>query len=176
MQPNQPKMQLKIKKKAKLELGLKKSSHPNFTVSTVLVPFYQTAFNLGNAISTYLRLSENSHFQTTLTLPASKENSSRGNGKNFRTLSLLQNTDCTKGKIQLQAISDHQFSMFENHLKMSHLNFSIFVQSKLTCLVALFDRKLWVFKTSSKLTIFGIFSELLSTQNVNVARYARNVE
>ena len=28
MQPNQPKMQLKIKKKAKLELGLKKSSHP----------------------------------------------------------------------------------------------------------------------------------------------------
>ena len=146
MQPNQPKMQLKIKKKAKLELGLKKSTHPNFTVSTVLVPFYQTAFNLGNAISTYLRLSENSHFQTTLTLPASKENSSRGNGKNFRTLSLLQNTDCTKGKIQLQAISDHQFSMFENHLKMSHLNFSIFVQLKLTCLVTLLDRKLQIFK------------------------------
>ena len=59
---------------------------------------------------------------------------------------------------------------------MSHLNFSIFVQLKLTCLVTLFDRKLWVFKTSSKLTIFGIFSELLSTKNVNVARYARNFE
>ena len=26
------------------------------------------------------------------------------------------------------------------------------------------------------LTIFGIFNELLSTQNVNVARFARNVE
>ena len=27
-----------------------------------------------------------------------------------------------------------------------------------------------------KLTIFGIFNELLSTQNVNVARFARNIE
>ena len=27
-----------------------------------------------------------------------------------------------------------------------------------------------------KLTIFGIFNKLLSTQNANVARYARNVE
>ena len=26
------------------------------------------------------------------------------------------------------------------------------------------------------MTIFGIFSELLATQNVNVARFARNVE
>ena len=33
-----------------------------------------------------------------------------------------------------------------------------------------------VFKNSPKLTIFGIFSELLSTQNVNVARFARYVE
>ena len=33
-----------------------------------------------------------------------------------------------------------------------------------------------VFKTSPKLTIFGIFYKLLSTQNVNVARFARNVE
>ena len=40
---------------------------------------------------------------------------------------------------------------------------------KVTCLVPLFDYKLQV------LTIFGIFSELLSTQNVNVARFARNV-
>ena len=32
------------------------------------------------------------------------------------------------------------------------------------------------FPFSPKLTIFGIFNELLSTQNVNVARFARNVE
>ena len=32
------------------------------------------------------------------------------------------------------------------------------------------------FKNSPKLTIFGIFNELLSTQNVNVARFARNIE
>ena len=60
--------------------------------------------------------------------------------------------------------------------KMSHLRFSIFVLLKLTYLVTLFDRKLQVFKNSPKLTIFGIFNELLSTQNVNVARFARNVE
>ena len=61
----------------------------------------------------------------------------------------------------------------------SHLNFHfppIFVLLKLTCLVTLFDCKLQVFKNSPKLTIFGIFDELLSTQNVNVARFARNVE
>ena len=28
----------------------------------------------------------------------------------------------------------------------------------------------------AKLTIFGLFNELLSTQNVNVARFAGNVE
>ena len=52
----------------------------------------------------------------------------------------------------------------------------MFVLLKLTCLVTLFDRKLQVFKNSPKLTIFGIFDNLLSTQNVNVARLARNVE
>ena len=52
----------------------------------------------------------------------------------------------------------------------------IFVQLQLTCLVTLFDRKLLVFKNSPKLTIFGIFNEFLFNQNVNVARFARNVE
>ena len=33
-----------------------------------------------------------------------------------------------------------------------------------------------ILKNSPKRTIFGIFNELLSTQNVNVARFARNVE
>ena len=40
----------------------------------------------------------------------------------------------------------------------------------------LFDRNLQLFKNSPKLTRFGIFDELLSTQNVNVARFVRNVE
>ena len=40
----------------------------------------------------------------------------------------------------------------------------------------MFDRKLQVYKKSPKWTIFGIFNELLSTQNVNSARFARNVE
>ena len=52
----------------------------------------------------------------------------------------------------------------------------IFVLLKLTCLVTLFDRKLQVFKNSPKWTIFGILNQLLSTQNVNVARFARDVE
>ena len=52
----------------------------------------------------------------------------------------------------------------------------IFVLLKLTCLVTLFDRKLQVFKNSPKWTILGIFNKLLSTQNVNVARFARNIE
>ena len=64
---------------------------------------------------------------------------------------------------------------------MFHLNFwilafsPIFVILKLTCLVTLFDRKLQVFKNSPKWTILGIFNELSSTQNVNVARFAHNV-
>ena len=33
-----------------------------------------------------------------------------------------------------------------------------------------------VFKNSPKLTIFGIFNELLSTENVNVARFTRDLE
>ena len=66
------------------------------------------------------------------------------------------------------------------YIKVSHFEFwhfsLIFVVLKVTCLVTLFSRKLQVFKKSPKLTIFGIFNELLSTQNVNVARFARNVE
>ena len=71
---------------------------------------------------------------------------------------------------------------FENPPKSRILIFQlwhfppIFVFLKVTCLVTLFDRKLQVFKKSPKLTIFGIFNELLSTQNVNVARFARNIE
>ena len=66
-------------------------------------------------------------------------------------------------------------------LKRSHLNFSIltfstiFLLLKVTCLVTRFDRKLQVLKNWSKWTIFDIFHELLSTQNVNVACFARNI-
>ena len=70
-------------------------------------------------------------------------------------------------------------TVFENHPKcrICILAFPpIFVQLKLTCLVTLFDLKLHVFKNSPKWTIFGIFNWLLSTKNVNVARFARNVE
>ena len=72
-----------------------------------------------------------------------------------------------------------KITMFENYSKC-HIwivlfwHFPpIFVLLKVTCLVTLFDRKLQVFKNSPKLTIFGIFHELLSTQNINVARFAR---
>ena len=61
--------------------------------------------------------------------------------------------------------------------KINFWQFSpIFVLLKVTCLVTLFDRKLQIFKNSSKLTIFAIFNERLTTQNVNIARFARNVE
>ena len=49
-----------------------------------------------------------------------------------------------------------------------------FVLSKLTCLVTLFDRKIQVFKNSSKLA--QIFNKLFSIQNANKSRFARNVE
>ena len=52
----------------------------------------------------------------------------------------------------------------------------IFVLLKLTCLVTLFDRKLQVFKNSPNWPFFGISNELLSIQNINLARFARNVE
>ena len=41
------------------------------------------------------------------------------------------------------------------------------------CLEILFDCKLQVF---TKMTILGIFDKILSTQNVNVARFARKVK
>ena len=44
----------------------------------------------------------------------------------------------------------------------------IFVVLKMTCLVTLLNSPNW--------TIFGIFNELLATRNVNVARFAHNVE
>ena len=52
----------------------------------------------------------------------------------------------------------------------------IVVLLKVTCLVTLFDRKLQIFKNSPKWTIFGIFNLLLPIKNVNVARFARDVE
>ena len=50
----------------------------------------------------------------------------------------------------------------------------IFVLLEFVCLETLFDRKLQVFKNLSKLAIFSIFNELMPTQYVNVARFARH--
>ena len=72
--------------------------------------------------------------------------------------------------------------MSKNHQNCHIWNFQfwhflpVFVLSKLTCLVTLFDCKLQFIKNSPKLSIFGIFNEFLSTQNVNAARFARNIE
>ena len=66
---------------------------------------------------------------------------------------------------------------------MSHLNFSILAFFTNFCPIKsdLSGNTVWpqpsgFSKKSPKCTIFGIFNELLSTQNVNVARFARNVE
>ena len=79
-------------------------------------------------------------------------------------------------------IHNNAYTLFENHPKCRIWIFGlwhflpIFVLLKLTCLVKLCDRKLQVFKNSPKWTIFGLVDRRLSTQNGNVARFARNVE
>ena len=67
--------------------------------------------------------------------------------------------------------------MFENYSKCRILAFfTIFCTIKSD----LSGNTVWPqasgFQKLAKLTIFGIFNELLSTQNENVARFARNVE
>ena len=73
-------------------------------------------------------------------------------------------------------------TLVENNLKILHLNFSVWafptnfcpIKSDLAgntvCPQALGFQKL------AKFNIFGVFSELFSTQNVYVARFARIVE
>ena len=75
----------------------------------------------------------------------------------------------------LGGVYSEQYIKSSSNIAFRHFP-PIFVLSKLTCLVTLFDRKLLVLKNSPKWTIFGIFNQLLSTQNVNIARFARNVE
>ena len=68
---------------------------------------------------------------------------------------------CSKVKVEMGHIhyiesggsAQLSSTVFENQQKKSHFS-----------------------KNSSKLTVFGIFNELLSTQNVNVARFARNLK
>ena len=55
--------------------------------------------------------------------------------------------------VLLKYTKSNSITMFENLLKLSQ-----------------------IFKNSQILIIFGIFKEFMSTQNVNVARSARNVE
>ena len=67
-------------------------------------------------------------------------------------------------------------------LKMSHLYFWILAFSTNFCPIRadLSGNTFWPqasgFQKLAKLDHFGIFNQLLSTQNVNVARFARNVE
>ena len=88
---------------------------------------------------------------------------------------------CWRHFLSINSIS-HKDTLFENCSKCRIWIFEfwhfplIFVLIKLTCLVKLFDRKHLVFKNSPKWTIFGIFNQLLSTQNVNVSRFALIVE
>ena len=74
-------------------------------------------------------------------------------------------------KLRNKCLKNTQNVAFES------LNFpSIVVLLKVTCLVTLFDCKLQVSNTRTKATIFGILNQLLYTQNVNVTRFAHNVE
>ena len=67
-------------------------------------------------------------------------------------------------------------------LKMFHLNFWILAFSINFChnKTDLSGNTVWAqasdFQKLAKWAIFGIFDSLLSTQNVNVAHFARNVE
>ena len=66
--------------------------------------------------------------------------------------------------------------------KMSHFQFSILAFSTIYSFIKidLSGNTVWPqasnFKNSPKLNIFGIFNTLWATQNINVARFARNIE
>ena len=72
--------------------------------------------------------------------------------------------------------------MFEYHSKCRIWVFSILAFFTIFCPIKinLSGNTVWprnsAFQKLAKLTIFGIFKELLSTQNVTVARFARKVE
>ena len=95
------------------------------------------------------------------------------------TLALVRLFTFYSGKakvvIDLRPSDFHAYFTVNEKVSFDFWHFSpIFVLLELTCLETLFDRKLQVFKISPKWTIFGIFNYLLSTQNANVARFARN--
>ena len=73
-------------------------------LQALLLPFYQTAFNLRNAISTYLRLSETRTFRLLACSSSSskleRKNSTRRLYPNFGNLSLLRFTVCTTWGLQ----------------------------------------------------------------------------
>ena len=72
--------------------------------------------------------------------------------------------------------------MFENPLKCLIWIFRIMALFTIFCPIKidLSSNTVWLqalrFQKLAKLSIFGIFNELLSTQNVNVARFARIIE
>ena len=84
-------------------------------------------------------------------------------------------------KLQLLFVYYTTVTLIQNVWK-SHLNFRILPFSTNFCPIKidLSGNTVWPqasgFQKLVNLTIFGIFNELLSTQNVNVARFARNIE
>ena len=84
------------------------------------------------------------------------------NSFSFQKQLVFYNWNCMSKctKIEKNQIN-HLLTLFENYSKCRNWIFQfwhfppIFVLLKLTCLVTLFDRKLQVFKNSSKLIIFG---------------------
>ena len=91
-----------------------------------------------------------------------------------------------KFKLRCKRISVPSTKMLTVQLARQHLeeitmliNSNAFFENKKLDLTEFFSPLLMQtsgFQISSKWTIFGIFNQLLSTQNVDVARFARNVE
>ena len=99
----------------------------------------------------------------------------------IRIVLLLRIVSCFwKIDIDASFCNKRYFILFEIAQNFKAFDFwyflPILVQLKLTCLVTLFWPQAAGFQNLAKRSIFGIFYKLLSTQYVNVARFARNVE
>ena len=98
-------------------------------------------------------------------------------------VTFYQNFSSMKIRKDLSKLLATSYTLFENYSKFRIPIFqywhipSIFVLLKLTCLLS---NTVWPntsdFQKKPKLSIFGIFNAFLSHQNINVARFARNIE
>ena len=83
----------------------------------------------------------------------------------------IESLDAGSKTLLRSVVSQTHCLKITQNVAFEFLSFNNFYQFCIY-LVTLFDHKLQNFK----MTIFGIFDELLSTLNVNVARFARNVK